>query len=256
MKIEEFELLNARDELLKGRFFLPSNSKGDLPVVIMLTGDGPKGSGSISWQKIPPLLAHHGICSCLFDFSGLGASEGSRSSLTLTKGIEDFRRIFEFIKETAKFNTEKLGIMGSSFGACVALMCPDIVNQCSALGLKSPCAFLPEAYYKELSSNEFGNWRDNKFSEINGYNFEVFLDPFKYNAYENAAKIHTKCLITHGNADEVVPISQSVFLNTIMAPKPKFIEFDSCDHGYSGNNWKKMIKTFVAFYRQELVDNA
>lgn len=82
--------------LLRGRYVRPSRSS-KTPIVVMLTGDGPKGSLSMSWQNMPPLLAPLGIGSALFDFEGLGNSEGKREDLTLSVGIANFRSVFAAI---------------------------------------------------------------------------------------------------------------------------------------------------------------
>jgi uncharacterized protein len=248
----KFEVLNQSNELLKGRFIQPLNSHKS-PVVIMLTGDGPKGSNSLSWLNIPPRLAKFGIASLLFDFSGLGNSEGKRKDLTLSKGIEDFKIIFEHLKNYSWIDDSKIAIMGSSFGACVALMCPLLMNKCKVIGFKSPSTFLPDAYYNELSLEAFKNWRQTGFCEENGYNYSVFLDPFKHNVYDAISKIKSKCLITHGSADEVVPYQQSLYLKELIAGEAELLTFENGDHGYTGANWEKMAIIFENFYKNELL---
>lgn len=249
----KFEILNKSNEILRGRFIQPENTM-NLPVVIMLTGDGPKGSNSLSWVNIPPRLAKLGIASLLFDFSGLGNSEGNRKELTLSKGIEDFKIIFEHLKKHSWIDNSKIAIMGSSFGACVALMCPSIMNECKVIGFKSPSTFLPDAYYNELSLETFNNWRQTGYCEENGYDFSVFLDPFKHNVYDGLKQINSKCLITHGNKDEVVPYQQSIFLKELLAGNVELITFENGDHGYSGKNWEKMALIFENFYKSELLE--
>jgi hypothetical protein len=76
-----------------------------IPLVIMLTGDGPKGTKSLSWANLPPRLASRGIASFLFDFEGLGISDGVRARLTLTKGIQNFLAAFTLLR------WHKIGLM-------------------------------------------------------------------------------------------------------------------------------------------------
>lgn len=248
-----FEVPNNNGETLRGRFIRPDNNIEKLPLVIMLTGDGPKGSKSLSWVNIPPRLANYGIASMLFDFSGLGNSDGERKYLTLSKGIEDFKIIFKQIENYSWVDTSKLSIMGSSFGACVALMLPELLNKCKAIGFKSPSTFLPDAYFKELSLENYNNWITTGYCEENGYNREVLFDPFKHNIYAEIPKIKSKCLITHGSADEVVPYQQSLFLRDLINGEVELITFENGDHGYSGENWEKMATIFETFYKNELL---
>jgi uncharacterized protein len=247
-----FEIPNNNGEVLRGKFIQPETSKTKFPLVIMLTGDGPKGSKSLSWVNIPPRLAKHGIASMLFDFSGLGNSDGARKELTLSKGIADFKIIFNQIEKHTWIDFDRLSIMGSSFGACVALMLPEILNKCKAIGFKSPSTFLPDAYFKELSLETYNNWIKSGYCEENGYNSKVLFDPFKYNVYAEIPKIKSKCLITHGDADEVVPYQQSLFLKDLLSGEVELITFENGDHGYSGENWEKMAFTFETFYKNEL----
>jgi uncharacterized protein len=249
----KFEVLNKTGEILRGRFVRPINLIGNSPLVIMLTGDGPKGSNSLSWVNIPPRLANLGIASLLFDFSGLGNSDGERKNLTLSKGIDDFSIIFEQLKNYSWIDFDKIAVMASSFGACVALMRPSILNKCKAIGLKSPSTFLPDAYFNELTVEQFNEWNKTGFCDENGYKLSVFTDPFQHNVYAEVTKIKTKCLITHGNADEVVPYQQSLYLKELMGGEVQLITFEEGDHGYSGDNWEKMAVIFENFYKTELL---
>lgn len=248
-----FEIPNDNGEILRGKLIKPKSSTEKLPLVIMLTGDGPKGSKSLSWVNMPPRLAKHGIASMLFDFSGLGNSDGARKELTLSKGISDFKIIFNQIENYSWVDLNRLSVMGSSFGACVALMLPEILNKCKAIGFKSPSTFLPDAYFKELSLGTYNNWIKSGYCEENGYSSKVLFDPFKHNVYAEIPKIKSKCLITHGDADEVVPYQQSLFLRDLLSGDVELITFENGDHGYTGENWEKMAMIFETFYKNELI---
>lgn len=253
MKTIKFQKKNKCGEILRGRFICPDEINGKLPIVIMLTGDGPKGSNSLSWTNIPPRLLDHGISTLLFDFSGLGNSDGNRKELTLTKGIDDFRIIFDVIKSYDWIDCKNIGIMASSFGACVALYCEDIMNKIKVIGLKSPSVFLPDAYLNEINLDDYYNWIKTGYCETNGYNSDVLFDCFKYNIYLQVSKIKTKCLITHGDKDEIVPYNQSLFLKDLLKGEAELITFKNGDHGYSiGDNWEKMARIFIDFYKKYL----
>lgn len=251
----KFEVSNKTGEILRGRFIQPVSIVEKSPLVIMLTGDGQKGSNSLSWVNIPKRMANFGISSLLFDFSGLGNSGGKREDLTLSKGIDDFNIIFEQLLNYTWIDFDRLAIMGSSFGACVALMCPSIMNKCKVIGFKSPSTFLPDAYFNELSVENFNEWNKTGFCKENGYKISVFFDPFQHNVYAEIPKIKTKCLITHGDSDEVVPYQQSLYLKELIGGEVNLITFKDGDHGYSGDNWEKMAKIFDNFYKNELLKN-
>lgn len=249
----KFEVINESHERIKARFVLPNLTKEKLPVVIMLTGDGPNGSNGMSWNNLSVSLAQNNISTLLFDFTGLGVSEGERKNLTLSKGISDFETIFNSLKDFSWVDLDNIGIMASSFGGSVALHSFEILNKTKAVGLKSPCCFLPDAYINEISDDDFINWIRNKYCKANQYDLNVLLDAFNYNIYADAKNIETKCLITHGCDDEIVPISQSKYLNILLKCPHDFIIFNNCDHGYSiGDSWKRMAELFVDFFTKNL----
>jgi uncharacterized protein len=239
--------------LLRGRFIIPADKKDKLPLVIMLTGDGNKGTKSLSWVNIPPKLSEFGIASFLFDFEGLGYSEGKRKSLTLTKGIANFNSAFDFLKSMEWIDFDRIGIFASSFGANSALLSPQIVNSCKVLGLKSPSCFLPDAYLNEVGIDKLEKWFLEGYLEDNGYDIDVFIDCFKYNTYEIAKQIFIPCLLTHGTKDEVVPISQSIYLSNLLKGEKHLEKFVGVGHGYSEEGaWEKMATIFVKWFSENL----
>lgn len=251
-KIINFEERNPQGELIRARFVKPA-LEGKIPLVIMLTGDGPKGSNSMSWVNLSPRLAEKGIATLLFDFAGLGNSEGNRRYLTLSKGISDFELIFNAIRRYDWIDLNNMGVMASSFGGSVALHCYEILNTIKVVGLKSPCCFLPDAYVNEISIKNLNEWLQSGFCEENGYDIEVLTDPFGYNIYDDIRKIQTKCLITHGDSDEIVPLSQSKYLDALLQAPHELLVFENCDHGYSkGDCWERMAELFVEFFGENL----
>ena len=143
--------------------------------------------------------------------------------------------------------------MGSSFGACVILHCYDIANSIKVLGLKSPSAFLPDAYLNEITKNDYQEWVKTGFCKANGYEIQVLFDCFNYNIYSDAMNIKTKCLITHGDNDEIVPYNQSLYLKDILKGETELITFKNGNHGYSVNDsWEKMAKIFINFFNSNL----
>jgi len=255
MKEIKFEKANKDGVILRARFICPDEIKNKSALVIMLTGDGPKGSNSLSWVNLPPRLEKHGISTLLFDFAGLGNSNGERKSLTLSKGIDDFKIIFKELKSFDWIDHENIGIMASSFGANVALLCPEIMNQSKAIGLKSPSCFLPDAYINEISLEDYNDWINTGFCKENGYDISVLYDPFNYNTYDEIKKINTQCLITHGSKDEIIPTSQSLYVKHFWGGKVELEVFENGDHGYSkndGKDWEKMACIFENFFKEHL----
>ena len=240
--------------LLRGRFIKADAGNKPSPIVIMLTGDGRKGSKSLSWTNMPPKLQEVGISSFLFDFEGLGYSEGDRKKLSVTVGIDNFQSAYEVIKQQDWVDTSRIGSFSSSFGANVFLMSPNIANEMKAIGFKSPAGFIADAYFKEIGKEKFDLWRKEGFLEDNGYNFDIFIDSLKHNTFASAMKIIAPCFITQGNNDEIIPLEHTVYLYECLASTDKHLEiFDGVGHGYSeGDAWDRMAKMFVDWFKKKL----
>jgi len=253
MKHIEFKSLRT-GTLLRGRFIKADTGDRLSPIVIMLTGDGRKGSKSLSWVNMPPKLQRVGISTFIFDFEGLGYSDGDRENLSLSVGIDNFRSAYEFLKREEWIDSRRVGAFASSFGAAVLLLVPEIANELKAIGLKSPASFIADAYYNEIGEERFDVWRREGYLEDNGYNFEIFIDALKHNVYASAARIRTPCLITQGDTDEIIPLRHTVYLYECLSSEEKYLEiFRGVGHGYSeGDAWERMARLFVDWFGEKL----
>jgi fermentation-respiration switch protein FrsA (DUF1100 family) len=219
----------------------------------MLTGDGPKGTKSMSWMNLPPRLAERGIATFLFDFEGLGFSDGVRAKLSLTKGIQNFRSAFTVASGQVWADASRLALFGSSFGAAVTLLTPDITNRVKLLGLKSPAPFLAEAYTNECTPTGIDEWIHNGFSQELGYEFEVLSDSLNHNVFSFARQIRTSVLITHGDKDTVVPLYQSKLLYACLSGAKQIEVFPGVGHNYSEEGaWGRMATLFVEWFSKNL----
>ena len=237
---------------LRGRFILPADAPHHCGVVVYLTGDGPKGSKSLSWVNLPPIMAERGIASFLFDFEGLGYSDGERRLLTVSKGLSNFRTAWQVVTNSALIDHDRIGVLGSSFGGTVALLAPDIINSSSSLGLKSPASFLADAYVNEIGDRVINPWAAG-FSEELGYDSSVLFEALLCNPFSSARLITTPTLITHGTSDDVVPVRQSKYLSHCLSGEAKLELFESVGHSYSeGDAWIKMAILFADWFETRL----
>ena len=253
MKGLEFKSIKT-GTLIRGRFIKPDFQDKLSPIIIMLTGDGKKGSKSLSWVNMPPMLQKVGISSFIFDFEGLGYSEGERKNLSLSVGIDNFKSAYEIVKQQGWVDKDRIGAFASSFGATVLLLVPEVANELKVLGLKSPAAFIADAYYNEIGKIKFDEWRSKGFLEDNGYNFDILIDALRYNVYASALKINTPCFITQGNNDEVIPPQHTKYLYECLRSKDKYLEiFEGVGHGYSeGDAWDRMSNMFVEWFKKKI----
>ena len=256
MKSVEFKS-KTTGTVLRGRCIEADSGQDISPLVIMLTGDGRKGTKSLSWVNMPPKLQEVGISSFLFDFEGLGNSEGERRSLSLTTGMDNFRSAYEFLKQQDWVDSQRIAAFASSFGAAVLLLVPEIANALKAIGLKSPAAFIPDAYFYEVGDAKFDVWRSEGFLEENGYDFAVLVEALRHNVYASTLTIDTPCFITQGDRDEIVPLQHTKYLYECLGAADKHLEvFEGVGHGYSeGDAWDRMATMFVRWFQEKLSES-
>jgi len=233
-----------------GRYRQASESS---PVVVMATGGSKNGSLSQSWTNFPVVFETYGLSSIVFDFAGQGESEGDRRSLTLTKGVQNLSDVLEHISHWDWINSDKLALMGSSFGGNVVLdyLASEQAMRICGASLKSPCIDLRESYLQELGSEGMRAWQQNGFSAATGLGWEVIEDADASDLANRLHRITAPLLITHGTADESVPIAQSRKIRDRAGGKVDLLEMKGTNHHYSDrNDWDRMAAIHATWIKK------
>jgi len=231
--ISKFEVVSNGIKI-RGELHFPEIKVELYKTVIVLTGDTRKGFNGFSVQRLLPEFLSAGNAVCLFDFMGLGTSDGERRNLKLTDGINNFRDVFSFLLAHQSIDKDNIIIFATSFGATVVLSSPEIVNKAKRCILRSPCVFLAEAYINEIGNERFLEWRKTNYCDENDYYYSVLLDSLRYNVYAECTKIITECFIVYGGKDEIVPSMQTLLLYDLLAVNKEIREVVDANHGYSG----------------------
>lgn len=240
--------------MLKGRLLVPDEPVSEVPVVLMLTGDGAKGTKSLSWINMPPLLEAHGIASFLFDFHGLGYSAGNRDELTLSIGLANAHAALAQLLELPYVNQGKVSLFGSSFGGNIGILLASEQENIVSVGLKSPVSFYPGSIAHETGLESIQKWISNP-SATRESGYKLYADSLYINTYQYARAIKCAVHITHGDADPIVPVEQSVHLRASLQSSidAHLNIYPGVDHHYSQEGaWDKMAEEFVQFFRRTL----
>jgi hypothetical protein len=104
-----------------GNFALPSNrADGPLPAVVILHGFGSHMDAAN--VKLPAKMFNDlGYATLRFDMRGCGLSEGTPGRLICLEQVEDTRRAIDYLLQRAEIDPARIAVMGSSFGAAVAV---------------------------------------------------------------------------------------------------------------------------------------
>lgn len=231
---------------LRARWYEPEDVVA-FPVALLATGDGPSGSKGETWTNLVPMFEERGIGVFLFDFAGLGDSEGERRELTLSRGITNLKDAMAELQRNERVDRDRVGALGASFGGNVLLACAADVPLLRAIALKSPCSYLPEAFLCEFGPALVERWREAGFLEEVGFDYQAFLDPLAISTYREAGRITAPVRVIHGGADSIVPVRQSHDLLTYLRSGSLRV-LDNADHWYAeGDEWELMATDLVEF---------
>lgn len=98
-------------------WFIPGATKG-APTFIVLHG---KGDNRIGITKYAGMLARAGYAVLAYDHRHHGMSEGTYSTYGYYEGY-DVSAAIDYLEKRGDCNTERLGVMGESYGAATAIM--------------------------------------------------------------------------------------------------------------------------------------
>lgn len=118
---EIIEFLHEGD-MIRGVFFQPAGVESLLPTVVLGNGWGMVATGG-DMEDYAIVLANRGFAALVFDYRGLGLSDGQpRQELDPTKQIDDFRAAISYVRSREEVDGQRIGIWGTSYGGGHALV--------------------------------------------------------------------------------------------------------------------------------------
>jgi len=216
------------------------------PGFLVLHGFGSnKGGGNA--LIVAQMLAQLGYATLRFDMRGCGESEGKRGRVICLEQVEDTKSALSFLASRPEVDPKRIGVMGHSFGAAVAVYAAGVdtrVAACIASGgwgdgekkFRKQHAS-PDAWRKFSAMMEEGRRRRERTGEsimvprydivpippglrgnlapdsIMEFPFEVVESMYTFKANEVVGRIAPRpLLLLHPSNDSVTPTEQSVDL--------------------------------------------
>jgi uncharacterized OsmC-like protein/fermentation-respiration switch protein FrsA (DUF1100 family) len=176
-------------------------------------------------------LTSKGIAVLLFDFTGLGSSEGDFESTTFTSNIHDIFAASTFLSEN--YEAPKI-IIGHSLGGAAALFAGaqlDCIEAVVTIG----APFDPYHVTKLLAEKVDEIQEKGKATvNIGGRPFTIakgFIDDLKnHEPVEVAKKLRKALLILHSPQDTIVGIENAAKMYAAAIHPKSFISLDGADH--------------------------
>lgn len=245
-KLVEPDLICYRsfDNLLVPAFYYrPKHSSGKFPVVLYMHG-GPESQSRPRYNSIIQYFVNVGYAVCAPNFRG---STGYGKTYThLDDGrkrmhaVMDIICLVEWLKVNCNIDSEKVAIMGSSYGGFMTLAAISHYPQywsaaVSTVGISSIKTFLKTTspWRRKLREAEYGT------VENDGDFFDC-IDPINH-----TDRIISPLMVIHGANDPRVPIQQSEDIVDILKARNHpviYIRFE--DEGHSIKNYKNRLITY------------
>lgn len=272
---------------ISGVLCLPDNvPKGKkLPCIMVLHGFGSnKTSDNV---KIPcKMLNEWGYAALGFDMRGCGESEGTRANLICMEQVADTRNAVTYLQSRPEIDGSKIGVLGSSFGAAVAVYAAGVderIGACISSGGwgngkikfegQHPGAEAWAKFTKMLADGKEYRAKHGKSMMVNRYDIvpipgnlrhnlaekshddftaETAQSMYDFTADDVVGKIAPRpLLLLHSSVDTVTPTEQSLRMFNLAA-QPKdlhlFCETNHFMFAASGGRVRPIVKDWMDMY--------
>lgn len=235
---DAFEISTSHNKIA-GIMSMPKGRK-KYPCIILSHGLVSSMESS-KYLALSERLNSAGIATCRFDYHGCGESGGNLEETTLTIRTDNLNSVVEYVVSHNFIDSEKLGILGSSFGGSTCIVQ-------AARDKRIKCISLWATPYK-LEKKEDGMISDIHFKE------SIYEDFSSYDLLSEAKKI-SHALVIHGQLDEIVPYHEGQTIYKCIL-KPKNLEImKGADHIFSNlPHREKAINMSLNWFRRYFLGN-
>ena len=230
----EFVRTISEGKKIYGILHLPQNPS---PPCVIASHGLFSSKDSEKFVAIGEFFSAQGIAVIRYDHQGCGESEGDLSATTASSRIKDLEAIFDLAVHHPLLG-DPIGLLGSSMGGFIS-----IFKGAADLRVKALALWATPAHIGDRRDGQANNppLRDEFYRDLEGYDAG------------QAIKNLGNCLILHGEADELVPLSQAKKLYQ-SARAPKHLEvFPGGDHRFTDpQHRRRAIRMSLEWFQQYL----
>jgi putative redox protein len=186
---------------------------------------------NLAATRISRALADLGIAVLRFDFTGLGASEGSFPNTNFSSNLQDLLAAANFLEQHYAAPTLLIG--HSLGGAAVLAAAQDLPTVKAVVTIAAPAT---AAHIKHLFTDSYHELEKKQSVQValGGRNFTIqrqFIDDLEqYNSIAHIQALNKALLIFHAPLDNVVPIEEAARIYTAAMHPKSFVSLDDADH--------------------------
>ncbi len=176
-----------------------------------------------------------GLAALRFDFRGSGDSAGEFRDMTISREIADAQAALDFLAFRPEVDADRLGVLGLSFGGCVAACLAGRDERVRALILWAAVANTQRVLEKLAAE-----WGAGDILDLQGWVLgRGFLDDLAgIRPMEEVRDYAMPSLAVHGSEDEVVPVSEASDYRVALGGRCRLHLVEGADHVFSSLAWK------------------
>jgi alpha/beta superfamily hydrolase len=228
-------IFTCEGEPLLGVLHVPEHTPA--PGIIMCHGfTGHKAEAHRLFVNAARDFCDHGMAALRFDFRGSGDSSGEFRDMTISREIADAAAAFEFLGSRPETDTDRLGVLGLSFGGCVAACLAGQEQRVRALAL-----WAAVANTGRIRDRMAAEWSSGDVLDMQGWGLgRGFLDDLSSIAPLDAVREYAgPSLVVHGSNDEVVPPADASDYRLALGARCRVHMVAGADHVFSSLPWKE-----------------
>lgn len=241
---------NAPGERLDTTFHPAATAGGgaSVPPSLVILGHGVTSNKDRPWLiALAEGLAEAGIPSLRVTFAGNGGSEGRYEEATPLKEADDLGSVIDAVKAAGVARVAYAGhSMGGAVGVLRAADDPRIDALVSLAGMLHVRAFMEQQFGHLAFGDPMLDKPDCPWSEtMAGTAARIG------SLTDQASRIHVPWLLVHGDADELVPLQDSLDARTAAGGRPELVILPGIDHRFTGAI-PQMVQAVVPWVARQL----
>lgn len=197
--------------------------------------------------RISDTLAHHGIGTLRFDFTGIGDSGGEFSSTNFSSSVADYLSAAEFLR--TEFDGPEL-LIGHSLGGAIAMAAGAKIESARAvISIAAPAT--PAHIERHISADlKVIEAKGRAEVQLSGRQFTLekhFVDDIR--SFDLASAINalrTPLLVIHSPIDNVVGIDNAALILDHARHPKSYLSLDGADHLISNEDDARYVAEVVA----------